>query len=69
MTDWLGITNFSLDLLGRITEVNDHNGNIVRYEYDAVGNRDSIQYPDSSTVRYQYDLASRLINVTDVYSK
>jgi len=67
MTDWLGTTNFSLDLLGRITAVNDHNGNLVRYEYDAVGNRSSIQYPDKSIVRYQYDLASRLISVTDAY--
>jgi len=58
-------TSFSLDLLGRIQEVNDHNGNRVKHEYDAAGNRVSIQYPDDSIAKYHYDGANRLSNVID----
>ena len=36
MTDWLGTTSFSLDLLGKVLSVNDHNNQTVGYGYDAV---------------------------------
>ena len=65
MTDWNGTVNFTLDVLGRITSVNDHNNKIVGYTYDAVSNQTSVTYPDNTTVYYTYDLLNRLVNVKD----
>ena len=65
MMDWNGTVNFALDILGRITSVNDHNGEIINYTYDSAGNRTSMKYPDNSTVAYSYDLLGRLTNVKD----
>ena len=65
MQDWNGTTSFALDLLGRITSVNDHNNQTVSYTYDSVGNQTSITYPDSTVVNYTYDLLGRLTNVND----
>ena len=65
MQDWNGVTNFALDVLGRIESVNDHNGKVAGYTYDAVGNKETMAYPDSSAVIYTYDLLDRLVNVKD----
>jgi YD repeat-containing protein len=65
MMDWNGTVNFALDLLGRITSVNDQNSKVTTYTYDPVGNQTSMKYPDNSTVSYTYDLLGRLVNVKD----
>ena len=43
--EWKSTVNFTLDALGRITEVNDQNVKITVYTYDKAGNRTSITYP------------------------
>ena len=65
MMDWNGVTSFELDLLGRVTSVNDHNDKTTGYTYDSVSNQTSIAYPDGSTARYTYDLLGRLTNLKD----
>jgi len=65
MQDWNGATSFALDVLGRITSVNDHNGKVTGYTYDSVGNKATMVYPDNSAATYTYDLLDRLINVKD----
>jgi RHS repeat-associated protein len=67
MNDWTGRTSFTLDLLGRITAVNDQNNRTTTYEYDAVGNQTEITYPDSTSVLYEYDGLNRIKSVTDEY--
>jgi YD repeat-containing protein len=69
MTDWNGVTSFELDLLGRITSVNDHSDDVVSYTYDEVGNQTSITYPDGTTASYEYDLLGRLTKMTDSEAK
>jgi YD repeat-containing protein len=59
MEDWNGDTSFEIDLLGRISSVNDHNGQTVSYTYDAAGNQTVISYPDSTAASYQYALLGR----------
>ena len=65
MTDWNGAVSFTLDLLDRIVEVNDHNGKTTGYTYDLVGNKTSIIYPDNTIVGYAYDLIGRLTALED----
>ena len=65
MMDWNGTVSFSLDLLGRITSVNDQNEKTTGCTYDAVGNRTSIKYPDGTTASYKYDLLGRPASLTD----
>ena len=48
MDDWNGTVNFALDLLGRITSVNDENNKNTSYTYDEVGNQITIGYPDGT---------------------
>ena len=65
MMDWNGTVNFALDVLDRITSVNDQNEKITRYTYDAVGNKTSMTYPDGTAANYTYDLLGRLTNLKD----
>ena len=60
MTDWTGETNFTLDLLGRITAVNDQNNRVVSYTFDAVGNQTQIRYPDGVSVTRTFDSLGRI---------
>ena len=64
-SDWTGKTSFTLDLLGRITAINDSNNKKATYGYDAVGNQTSIGYPDETTVSYSFDSLNRIASVTD----
>ncbi|MCL2578165.1 MAG: PKD domain-containing protein [Defluviitaleaceae bacterium] len=61
--DWTGTTNFTLDLLGRITQVTDSNNRTVSYAYDANGNQTVITYPDSTTVSRTFDSLNRLTSI------
>jgi YD repeat-containing protein len=65
MTDWNGTTTFALDILGRISNVNDHNNKTTSYTYDAVGNKTSMLYPDGTAVDYTNDLLGQLTRLTD----
>jgi RHS repeat-associated protein len=65
MADWNGTTDFALDALGRIIEVNDHNNKVTAYTYDSVGNKETMEYPDNTTVTYEYDLLRRLTELTE----
>jgi RHS repeat-associated protein len=60
VTDWTGETTFTLDLLGRITSVNDPNNRTVSYTYDAAGNQTHITYPDETTVNRIFDNLGRI---------
>ena len=65
MSDWTGETTFALDLLGRVTSVNDSSNRTVGYTYDRAGNIASIAYPDTAVVRYSYDAHNRFASVAD----
>ena len=65
MTDWTGETTFEVDLLKRLTSVNDHNGRIVSYEYDEVSNQTAVHYPDGTMAGYEYDLIHNMMKVTE----
>ena len=65
MMDWNGTVNFSLDLLGRIASVNDHNEKVTVYVYDETGNKTAMTYPDNTAAAYAYDLLDRLTVLTD----
>jgi hypothetical protein len=68
MTDCLGTTSFSLDLLdllGRIAQVNSFSNHYIQYECDSVGNKIKIQYPDSSQALNAFDSMKRFASVID----
>lgn len=63
-TDWNGTTSYELDVLGRITAVNDANGNQVGYTYDGNGNQTGIAYPDGSQAVYEYNQRNQISRIT-----
>ena len=69
MDDWLGTTTFEVDLLGQLKKVTDHKGQVVSYEYDAVGNQTSVTYPDETVVTKTYDEIYNLTKVHDAENK
>ncbi len=69
MDDWLGTTTFEVDLLGQLTKMTDHKGNVVEYAYDAVGNQTSLTYPDETVVTKTYDEVYNLTKVHDAENK
>ena len=58
-----GVTKYSNDRIGRITEVNDIESRTVKYEYDERGLRTKLVYPDDTFITYGYDAMSRLVEV------
>ena len=58
-----GVTTYSYDRIRRITEVNDIESKIVKYEYDERGLRTKLVYPANSFITYEYDAMSRLKKV------
>ena len=65
MTDLTGETSYEYDNMGRITGVQDGNGNVILYNYDSFGNLNKLTYPDGTEVLYGYDSLDRLVSVTD----
>jgi RHS repeat-associated protein len=63
LTDWTGTTDFTLDLLGRITAINDANNRNISYQYDAVGNQTNIFYPDNTSIVRTFDSLNRMTTV------
>ena len=58
--DWLGEIKFRRDDAGNPTEITDHKGRTVAYEWGSMGERRSITYPDGNKVIYEYDEMLRL---------
>jgi RHS repeat-associated protein len=66
MTDATGTTSYTLDSLGRPTQVTDGANDSVGYGYDLAGNTTSISYPAGlGSVTRGFDDAGRLTSVTD----
>ncbi|MBK7317720.1 DNRLRE domain-containing protein [Candidatus Villigracilis affinis] len=65
MTDGLGETTWSYDVLNRPLTITDSNNATIGYEYDAVGNRTELTYPNGNAVTYGYDSTNQLSSVTD----
>ena len=53
-------------MAGTLVSVENVNGDVVSYTYDAYGNKASVTYPDGRTVSYIYDLLGRMETVTDL---
>ncbi len=58
--DWLGETRIERDETGAPTEITDHKGRTVSYEWGSMGERRSITYPDGRKALYEYDGLLRL---------
>lgn len=65
VTDTHGTITRTYDALNRVSSYTDTYGKVIRYEYDAVGNRSKIIYPDNMAVTYAYDANHNLVRVTD----
>jgi RHS repeat-associated protein len=65
MTDASGTTSYVYDILGRLTQDTDGNGDIVAYEYDIAGNQTKLTYPGGNMLTRAYDSMGRLQSVTD----
>ncbi|MEX1203738.1 MAG: hypothetical protein WEB85_00680 [Dongiaceae bacterium] len=58
-------THSRWDVLGRLTGVTDHAGNVWSYTYDSLGRRTAVADPDLGSWSYAYDDAGRLTLQTD----
>jgi len=65
MTDGTGITNYTYNSSGQLTEATSYGGQAVRYDYTPSGQLKSLTYPDGTQVTRSYDGADRLAAVTD----
>lgn len=65
ITDWLGITTFELDQMGRAEQITDHEGKTVKYNRGNLGQCLSMEYPGGHKVHYGYDELMRLVSVRD----
>lgn len=65
MTDATGVTTYVYDGINRLTQVIDARGKVLKFAYDAAGNRTAITYPNNKVVGYGYDAADRLVSVSD----
>lgn len=65
VTDRNGVITRTYDALNRVVSCTDTNGNLIRYEYDEVGNLTKLIYPDNTVVNYAYDANHNLVRVTD----
>ena len=58
--DWLGETRIDRDAVRNPTDITDHKGRTVSYEWGSMGERRSITYPDGNKAIYEYDDMIRL---------
>ena len=58
-------TDYTYDVLGRMTSVTDGSGNLTAYTYDAAGNVTQCTNPDGTFVRYDRDYVGNKLTVTD----
>jgi len=69
MTDGTGTTKKTYDELGRITEVENGNKEVVKYEYNLGNQKTKIVYPNGKSVTRGFDKAGRLEKITDWLGK
>jgi RHS repeat-associated protein len=62
-------TFYKYDLVGNLTNVTDHVGNITRMQYDNLGRKTSMTEPNMGTWTYVYDGTSRLTQQVDSKSQ
>jgi len=65
ITDGTGTTKETYDELDRMTEVENGNKEVIKYEYDLGNQRIKITYPNAKSVTQTFDNAGRLEKVTD----
>lgn len=59
------VTDYEMDLLGRMTGVTDHEGNTTKLFYDSLGRRYRTEDPDMGEWNYIYDADDRVCEQTD----
>lgn len=59
-------TEYTYDVMGRMTSVKDPKGEVTRYIYSLAGDLVQIVMPDQQTVTKSYDEMGRLISQTDM---
>jgi len=69
MKDGTGTTKKVYDQLGRLTETENGNKEVVKYEYDLASRTTKITYPNGKSVSREYDKADRMTKVTDWLSR
>ena len=65
MKDGTGTSTYTYDQLDRLTEAEDGNKEIVKYEYDLANHKTKISYPNGKAVARAFDKDGRLEKVTD----
>jgi RHS repeat-associated protein len=65
MVDGTGTSIYSYDKLDRLTETENGNKEVVKYEYDLANNVIKITYPNGKAVTRAFDKDGRLEKVTD----
>ncbi len=69
MVDGTGTTKKTYDQLNRLTEVENGNKELVKYEYNIGNLTTKITYPNGKAITREYDKADRMTKVTDWLSK
>ena len=59
-----GTATFTYDNRGRLTSENDVHGQVIRYGYEANGNRSSLTLNGTNHTTYAYDVVNRLTGLT-----
>jgi RHS repeat-associated protein len=65
MTDGTGKSTYTYDILDRLVQSTDGNGDTVGYEYDLTGRQTKLTYPGGNMLTRAYDSDGRLQSVTD----
>ncbi|HEX3361203.1 MAG TPA: RHS repeat-associated core domain-containing protein [Solirubrobacterales bacterium] len=65
MVDGTGTTENTYDILDRLSESKNGNGEVVKYEYNLDNLPTKITYPNGKSVTREYDNVDRLSKVTD----
>ncbi|MBK1707282.1 RHS repeat protein [Halochromatium glycolicum] len=63
--DGHGDFTYAYDTAGRLEHVRDPSARVVRYDYDASGNRTRLTYPDGAAVDYDYDALDRVERIRE----
>ena len=65
MKDGTGTIEYERDSLGRLTEVENGNKEVVKYEYNLGDEQTKVTYPNGKSITRVYDKAGRLEKITD----
>ncbi|HWH93963.1 MAG TPA: RHS repeat-associated core domain-containing protein [Baekduia sp.] len=69
MSDQTGSTSYTIDSLGRLTNVTSGSGKSTTFGYDLANNPTSITYPNGKTVNRTFDAVGRMATLTDWLGK